>query len=887
MRIDSREIRLGKWNIPRNTEAGFLNEGAVYHALGYFDMIGIEKIVEKEEKNSENHPLVCAYDHSSRLNKNFPDNFFVQEIKAFTNISDDPEFGFSDIQIEEFWKNDSLILCFSMLQLYLDANVDSILEKIREVFSGVNYLYYFTLDYSGIILLAKDISVKDYNELMFKINYNNKEGKKQVKDTFSIYGLQKEKRQNIFDKFSNLEWDKRSIEEYLNEEENYEIAVNISVQNFLAYDSFRKDLDKFEKKYEYKSEAFKLSGRHDISIVNRDADMVWLLFVQFLLDQYAQESIGDFYAYESFVKVKLQESYPDQKSAFEGYKCLIKRIEDTRDAFEQNARTCGYDSYCIPVKEVCASIISILDNGFAEDFVICVYQPFIEFLEYLDKKMTEQINDERGIGVQYSEEFDKCFCAYFDGLNALVNSAMHTDRQFIRATSFSDIFYDVPPKIMAVYVAIIYKIREIMQVDGENKYTFFMAPSFSDEVSVKIISYKEREMPCDRILKVSINERSLYNPAAVVRRMTHEIAHFVGDEIRQRPMRMEKIITSMVHIILLQILHEDFKYGESLVCLRDNVIKNIINDCGIDCKKDNYSYDLSRLYKRIIDYMITAEMTVHEEIRKYIFSETDDMLRDGRYNYFSEVIRRDKNRHGGVVIDELRRELNLTKIQKEYLSKLILQDVITEMTRLAGISNEESVVSTAGNTIMRSKEPLKKYARALISLYSETYSDLQMILLLGISYEEYLKGFVNDEKLDVYAVVGNNEDISRIAVISLLMQENGKWKKEVDLNAEENIVILHENVITFQRDMKEKNSPYRYQNQNLKEYLNVCMEMSKEQYKKKKFELEELRGVIRVLVEYNDAKQVYSTICSVISKYYKKISNSPKVFPEPSDIIIK
>lgn len=148
MQVDSREIRLGKWNIPRNTEAGFLDEGAVYHALGYFDMIGIEEIVEKEGKNVDNHPLVRAYDHSDRLNQNFPDNFFVQEIKAFTNISDDPQYGFTDKRIKEFWKNGSLILCFSMLQLYLEADIDSVLNKIRKTFENVNYLYYFTLDYN-------------------------------------------------------------------------------------------------------------------------------------------------------------------------------------------------------------------------------------------------------------------------------------------------------------------------------------------------------------------------------------------------------------------------------------------------------------------------------------------------------------------------------------------------------------------------------------------------------------------------------------------------------------------------------------------------------------------------------------------------------------------
>lgn len=76
MQIDSREIRLAKWNIPRDTGIGYLNEGEVYHALGYFDMIGIEKIEIEDENDTNYHPLVKAYNHSERLRKGFPNNFF-------------------------------------------------------------------------------------------------------------------------------------------------------------------------------------------------------------------------------------------------------------------------------------------------------------------------------------------------------------------------------------------------------------------------------------------------------------------------------------------------------------------------------------------------------------------------------------------------------------------------------------------------------------------------------------------------------------------------------------------------------------------------------------------------------------------------------------------
>lgn len=865
MQIDIREFRLGKWNIPRNAKADY-HIGDTYYALGYFDIIGIEKI----KKINNKHPFTQAYENSYRLKDDFQSNFFVQEIKAFTNISEDASVGFKDKEIKDFWEDDSMLLCFSMLQLYLENDVEYILRKIRKVFAEVKYLYYFTFDYSGIVILAKSISIKDYKELLFKINYSNEEDVKLVKDTFSIYGLRKEKLYAIFNKFSKNERDRENALEYLTDKEEYEIAVNVSVQNYSTYVLFERELHDFEKKYGYISEAFKLSGRHDISVVNRKTDIGWLLLIQYLLDKYTNESVGDFYSYESFIKVSLGENYPDQKSDFKIYGPLVEKIKKAQRNFEEEAKKCGYESYCIPVKEVCASIISILNNGFAEDCVICLYQPFIEFLEYLHNKMGEQISCRRP-KIHYPAAFDKCFCSYYDGLNALVNSAMHADRQFIRATSFSDIFYDVPPKIMAFYVAIIYRTMEIMQTKEEKKYTFFMSPSFSDEVNVKIISYDEKQMPCDRILKVSINERSLYNPEMVIRRMTHEIAHFVGGNLRERPLRMKKIIDTIVYIILQQILHEDFKYDEAFVTLKKRIVENIINDYGINCEQKNYSNDLKELNRKIMRYMVNSETMVHEEIRKYVLGEIEGMLSEERCAYFSKIIEKENEWNGGGVIDSAFKQLYLTPIQKEYLSKLVLKDVVCEMLALAGEKNRRSIVSSMGNTIMGENRPLKNYVKQLISLYSETYSDLQMILLLGISYGDYLKGFIDDEKIDVYNIEKSNEDLSRIAVISELMQEKKEWNLKTDYEELKEFKVLDTKIKEFQVEAQEESSPYNVQNQNLKEYLNVCMKISEDYYEKRNIEIKKLREILHILAEFSDAKQVYSTICNVILEYCKKL----------------
>ena len=70
---------------------------------------------------------------------------------------------------------------------------------------------------------------------------------------------------------------------------------------------------------------------------------------------------------------------------------------------------------------------------------------------------------------------------------------------------------------------------------------------------------------------------------------------------------------------------------------------------------------------------------------------------------------------------------------------------------------------------------MNDFMRTLISLYSETYADLQMILLLDISYDNYLKEFIQDEELDIERIEDSDEDLVRIAVISKLMQDVGLW----------------------------------------------------------------------------------------------------------------
>ena len=502
-KIDIRAFRLGKWYIPKTMES-FEEKQEGYHALGYFDIIEIKE----PEETGTIHPWLGAYQASERSEGELQSNYFVQEIKTFTNVSEDGCNGFKSEDIERFWHDESLLLCMSMLHVPLDLDINKLIDKVNALFAGKQYLYYYSFDYSGVIVVAKDINIHDYLKLMFQLNYDHKGHGKLVKDSYSFYGLQKKKFLSLF---NGTELQKPLVNEAVSDGGTYDVATNISIRNYSEYVLFKKALDEFEKENGYKSDKFQLPGRHDVSIVNKKANFYWILYMQYLLDSYSVEDKKSFYAYETFVKVlpenesDLGKDEEEVESENKIYNGISENLRNAYQQFDDAIRKGKYLSYRIPVREVCNSILSILKNAFAEDFVLCMYQPFLGFLKYLNDKLDEQKNAKNS-NVMYDKEIENCFNNFFDGLSSLVNSAMHTDRQFIHATSFSAIFYDVPPKIMAFYVAMIRRICEVMSKNDKHHYTFLMKPGFCDEISVKVISF-ESAHPEDRILQIAINEQ--------------------------------------------------------------------------------------------------------------------------------------------------------------------------------------------------------------------------------------------------------------------------------------------------------------------------------------------------------------------------------------------
>ena len=267
--IDIREIRMGKWHVPKSSDIFSSGDGNDFFlAMGYFDMLEVKEADAQEGEG----PLMQAYTNTYRIASEADLKHSVQEIKAFTNIVDssgndvessaDMKRGFTKEEIDKFWKDESLPMYISMVHLDLEHCLDDIIRRICKIFKGGNYLYYITFDYSGIIVLAKNDTVKEYAGKLLKLNYfcqNNM----RVQDTFSVFSFNKKSLKVLFDKYDRNSAGQEDIKDI----DRYLISVNISVKDLGLYQKFKKKLKKFEKKRDYSSKKTWILGRHDVSIV--------------------------------------------------------------------------------------------------------------------------------------------------------------------------------------------------------------------------------------------------------------------------------------------------------------------------------------------------------------------------------------------------------------------------------------------------------------------------------------------------------------------------------------------------------------------------------------------------------------------------------------------
>lgn len=861
MKIDARILRLYKLHIPKtNSFSDIIPKKSANHnyyfTMGHYDVIDIEK-VDYDDKDgflSAVHSL--AYKHDKE-NPMLVDICTSQKIFVFADESD-----FSVHAIDDFWNHDidnkshNEILFVSMLHIQdvtpeqnIDINIA--IAEINKIYKGSKFIYYFTFDYSDIIIFYKGNSVSEYLDKVNRINYESE--KYCIRDSFTLYCLC---RSTLLDRFKELDSNKQK--KYKRDvNNNFFAKFNIGVQNYKSLEKLVKEMHDIGLKTNSTIFINQL-GRHDFSIINPSADLNWLIYVEYLIDRYTTLSsktdinfttfevfIGSEYkAYMSVARTFQNTTYVNSiYNKCQQFKKALLKLNNSKSR-DMKRKHLDVKMFYAPMEEVTNSIASILKNGFAEDFVLCMYESFYRFIEYLTQRIDMLDKDDAS-----KEKFTTTFNEYFKGLAALANSGMHSDRSFIQATAFNAIFYDIPPKFMAFYTALVYRLISIMKDVDKYNYSFLFTPNFSDNISVKTISY-DSYLRTDRLFVVSINESFFYNPHIVLTTMTHEIAHFAGDKKRNRDHRKLQYLKCVVYNFCANIFPEDSDIDDVTKKIYERIHNIIKLDCLQNDVIDNYDE---------LDYAIMSVMETDPIIHSYIIEHSDEM-------YFLQA-----------------------------------SDQVDAVSNIEMLSVDLSYITKTTNDIVK-------------SVLRESYADLQMILMWKMSQSEYLKKIfyqehISDENLKAQL------HIARVAIICLVMYTAGIWKLsdliEIKKSSHKGLIEVFDLLSEFINDfykyididslrtnfenIRQKahrfyelenvdcdNQPlYTSDDSSCKsmfcyatifEYIMKCLDISLDEYlAEKENEIKNVNKIYEEISNFDNIHNVYTTIREVIENYKRRI----------------
>lgn len=215
-------------------------------------------------------------------------------------------------------------------------------------------------------------------------------------------------------------------------------------------------------------------------------------------------------------------------------KSLVKKHSDI---WKPIVRRFATAYVCKAVSEVFASIENLETKKFAFDVQDCLKNVFPLFVEKISS-----FNDG---DVPFSlKNFNKSLIWFTTGILSISDSTLHADKLFINTPGFNAVPCDAPSKLLSYYTAYIQNLVNILNDTEKFDYRFLLCPDlYLGMEVVKLFNYDEND---SQLLKVRIPIGSLFAPKNLLMELSHEVAHFVGSNIRRRDIRastLTKIIS--------------------------------------------------------------------------------------------------------------------------------------------------------------------------------------------------------------------------------------------------------------------------------------------------------------------------------------------------------
>ncbi len=357
-------------------------------------------------------------------------------------------------------------------------------------------------------------------------------------------------------------------------------------------------------------------------------------------------------------------------------------------------------------------------SDFSKYIFLTIYDPVNTFIEMVyDENYSKLIVDHQEL-------------EFINAVNIQVQNTIGACRSFFEAPDFNAAIYYSPVKLNALYASYAFYVTERlrMQTDSlgsEYNYKFMICPWMQEQIIC--FNIFEEGLTDKNVILLKIPERLLYQPRDLMIMLTHEIAHFVGEGIRNRIKRYDCFVNIMINSIISYI--KGIPFLMDFVAETDfRTVKEFLNQ-KLRLKSERYIESKRKEDPQYLKYRYTLVSTKDElnnVIRGVIRDHKKDLFLMFKSNYYSKHKEKLQSLYSDIYKSEYNRE-NIQSFKKEQYTILEYEKAWEDAVFKLLYQYSESLITPGINLISQ--------------IFSETYADLISVMTLGLTPLDYISTF--------------------------------------------------------------------------------------------------------------------------------------------------
>lgn len=746
-KIDARAIHLYSRNPQENGFPQSLDPKMNY-SFCFYDAVKVNQI-----EPADDSILLAAYEASlAEMDAPGKTHFPYQQVLfAFKDVAEDASSPASEKNIEDFWKCTEYPLLFiSLINLNNSKDLDSTLERIEGLFDKNRCLTYLTFDHCDVLLFFRGDSFREFTDNIFRLNY----GGGLINDTITLFTFA-----------SETNYPLAKLKEKTGE--LFGAYIRLGVKHYEGCMRFIEKAEKIDAPSGKQPSSLlsrRLLGRNDMTLYYPAASLCWLAKLKEILNEetdfwYTTYDLAVLIPYDKNEELRFDPEPPSPDSPAAKFALIVSSIEGKMGRYYEEFQS-AYLAKCKDIgmapdgvwlrwlKSASALAVTFFKSRLSVDLGTCLVPQIFGLLQY----GTALFKSEK-LRMEHMDHIREIFIEVFVNISILVDSLNHSNRQFIQVPSYNSISFEMPPKLMAYFTALAHRLAQALQ-DRPYLYSITISPKFACELDVSSFAV-HNVLSRHEIITISLEERSIYQLQLTTETMAHEISHFVGDDNRCRELRRECIIkcalAELVDDLIFDVQTELLSNQEIdlIGCTWETLDQHVETlwslwnslDISPKSKSDDYLrevyLDILNLPKHL-DEQPSLRHALFDALNSILQAESSSSSSSGSV-FWKTMAANTSWKTGRPPLTE-REFLELQeKDEWDYHRTFIASDIYRVMRDLLSryaVQNQRDAHAAGSSLFCSSGSGRTSHIRYM---FSETFADLQAILLFNMTWEDYCR----------------------------------------------------------------------------------------------------------------------------------------------------